>query len=560
MNRIFNYFHQIIFTSFFIVLLSGCGSYKKDDLIRVLILSGKNNHDWEKTTPVLTNIFTGSGLFKVSVTEYPDSLTYSELKKFDVIVSNWNSFPDSDFRMTSEWENDFLRYVKEGGGIVSFHAGATSFYKWDIYHQIGIGRWGKETNHGQQTKGMVGKYDQNHPITEGLNNFYIIDEIWEKTEIAPGSETIAFISATDERDGHEIYEPAVLVSHFGKGRNFFTILGHDEKTLSNTGLQMLLLRGTQWAAHRKVTFEPLSGLMSNKTQGEKKFKWERSDTSVSLVKGPEIIWQYNFLNRYGKTYFHPLNLKNSSLTCESPPDHPWHLGLWFSWKFINNINYWEYISDFNSAATGFKSEGVTDLYNRNITLNPDFSSDIELKFNYHPVNESSVLSEERKIHISPPFSDCSYFIDQDHFFTALSDSVILDRTPISGEESGQSWGGYAGLSVRFNRDFTAPEIITPSDDSTFRKSNWLYMGFNNITGEKTGLAIFQHPKFTTSSTRWYLINDQSIPFFYCSPAILYDHKLILKKGENIHLRYRIWILPGTFTGDQLQEKFDNYVL
>ncbi len=25
----------------------------------------------------------------------------------------------------------------------------------------------------------------------------------------------------------------------------------------------------------------------------------------------------------------------------SPPDHRWHYGLWFSWKTINKVNYWE---------------------------------------------------------------------------------------------------------------------------------------------------------------------------------------------------------------------------
>jgi len=74
----------------------------------------------------------------------PDTLPYNELIKFDVVVSNWNNWPDSTFRLTKEWENDFLKYVKRGGGVISIHAGACSFYTWKDYHQIGIGRWGGE--------------------------------------------------------------------------------------------------------------------------------------------------------------------------------------------------------------------------------------------------------------------------------------------------------------------------------------------------------------------------------------------------------------------------------
>ncbi len=25
----------------------------------------------------------------------------------------------------------------------------------------------------------------------------------------------------------------------------------------------------------------------------------------------------------------------------APPDHVWHYGMWFSWKFINSVNFWE---------------------------------------------------------------------------------------------------------------------------------------------------------------------------------------------------------------------------
>ena len=75
------------------------------------------------------------------------------------------------------------------------------------------------------------------------------------------------------------------------------------------------------------------------------------------MNNSDIIWQYNFNNRFGKPYFHPVRVKNSTLTCVSPPDHPWHLGLWFSWKYINGVNYWEYLDDFKSEGTGYKSAG-----------------------------------------------------------------------------------------------------------------------------------------------------------------------------------------------------------
>ncbi len=531
----------------------------KCELIKILIFSGKNNHDWQKTTPLLTRIFKDSKLFCVAVTEKPDTLSYASLKKFHIVVSNWNTWPDNKIRMSPQWESDFLKYVNEGGGVLSFHAGASSFYDWESYHSTGIGRWGKETHHGPATVGKVYGFDQHHPITKGIGDFYIMDEIWEKSDIYPGAVAIGSLSAKDKNDDHQIDVQAVFVNQTGKGRNFFTTLGHDERALLNSGLQTLLLRAAQWCAGKEVTFRVPSALKVSDSGIKDHLNWMKTDTSLALKNNSEVVWQYNYNNRYGKPYFHPLTIKHSDLTCVSPPDHPWHLGLWFSWKFINGVNYWEYIRNFSSIETGFKSEGITEISSQKIIRNPDFSSDIHLKLNYHPTNGKAVLEEERALYISPPFPDGSYYIDEEHHFSALSDSVLLDRTPISGEPGGQSWGGYAGISVRINQDFTSPFVISPVDSVNLRKGSWLYMGFNTLKGEKAGISILPHPRFTTGSSSWYLISDPKIPFYYFSPAILFNSKIMLKVGETLKLKYRIWMLPGVASREDLQVKYSQYL-
>lgn len=555
--KIFMRRHILIAFSF--TVICSCMNRKTDDLIKVLILSGNNNHEWQKTTPLLLRIYKDSRLFEINITEKPDTLTYNELKKFDVVVSNWNSWPDNDFCMTKEWERDFMKYVKKGGGVVSIHAGASSFYNWDEYHKIGIGRWGKETTHGEQTKGQVFGFNRAHPITKGLNNFYIIDEIWEKPDICQGAKALASVTGTDEKDGHLIKEPAVFVNQFGEGRSFFTLLGHNERALLNSGLQTLLLRGTEWASRRKVTIQLPPDLKERSTSIINNLSWQQSDTTVSLMCNSDIIWQYNFRNRFGKPYFHPVMVKNSALTCVSPPDHPWHLGLWFSWKFINGVNYWEYLNDFKSEETGYKSAGITDLQRIEILKNPDFSANIRMDLCYYPADSNAIMTEKRNIYVSPPLSDGSYFIDHENIFNPLIDEIVLDRTPIEGEPEGKSWGGYAGLSIRFSQDYTSPEIIVPGDSDSYKKSNWLYMGFNTLTGQKAGICVLQNPKFTTDATSWYVINDPGIPFYYYSPAVLFNYKIVLKKGEALHLKYRVCILPGKTGKKEIQVKYDEYV-
>ncbi len=549
----------IILVLFALSISSGCVNRKKNDLIKVLILSGKNNHEWKKTTPVLVRMYKKSGLFAVKVSEKPDTLTYNKLKKFDVVVSNWNEWPDTNIRMTKSWETDFLRYVKKGGGAVFIHAGASSFYSWKEYHQMGIGRWGKETRHGKLTKAKIYGFDTTHPITQGLRDFYTFDEIWEKTDIYPGVTALASVSVTNEKDSVVINEPAMFVNHTGNGLSFYTILGHDERAFINSGLQTILLRATQWVSHHEVTIKTPLDLKETSTSKSNNFSWEQSDTSLCLTADSEKIWQFNFNNRLGKPYFHPVAINNSTLTCVSPADHPWHLGLWFSWKFINGVNYWEYLNDFKSDETGYKSAGITKIQNINITKNSDYSADIRMDLQYHPEGGDAVMAEKRNIHVSPPGSDGSYFIDHDNSFSPLIDEVILDRTPVEGEPGGQSWGGYAGLSVRFNQDYMSPAVIAPSENNNYKKDKWLYMGFNTLTGDSAGICIIQNTKYTTSSTSWYVISQPEIPFFYFSPAVLFDGKIVLKKGENLQLKYRVWILPGKTGRDELQSKYDEYM-
>ena len=70
--------------------------------------------------------------------------------------------------------------------------------------------------------------------------------------------------------------------------------------------------------------------------------WQRDDTTIAWRVGTNVLWQFSFDPTKGKTFFNPLTAGNGvSLTNFKPEDHPWHYGFWFSWKYINHVNYWE---------------------------------------------------------------------------------------------------------------------------------------------------------------------------------------------------------------------------
>jgi len=49
------------------------------------------------------------------------------------------------------------------------------------------------------------------------------------------------------------------------------------------------------------------------------------------------------------------------------------------------------------------------------------------------------------------------------------------------------------------------------------------------------------------------------PFYYNSPSLLFDGKIILKRGETLHLKYRVWVLPGQIEKENIQSRYDKYL-
>ncbi len=117
--------------------------------------------------------------------------------------------------------------------------------------------------------------------------------------------------------------------------------------------------------------------------------WKQTDTMMSLLEDERVVWQYNFDPREGKPYFHPVtNPQDQTLTALRPADHPWHRGIWWSWKFPNGVNDWEENKD-------GVSDGLTALRETCIQKRPDFSVVIEQRLEYVPL-----LGEYRRLEIT----------------------------------------------------------------------------------------------------------------------------------------------------------------
>ena len=52
------------------------------------------------------------------------------------------------------------------------------------------------------------------------------------------------------------------------------------------------------------------------------FKWDKTEHSIALKKGDQLIWKHNHNKAEGKPYFHPLStIDGTVLTWLRPKDH-----------------------------------------------------------------------------------------------------------------------------------------------------------------------------------------------------------------------------------------------
>ncbi len=260
--------------------------------------------------------------------------------------------------------------------------------------------------------------------------------------------------------------------------------------------------------------------------------WRQSEHALALLNGSNIVWQIVADPAQGKPYFHPLATPGGTLLTDlRPPDHPWHRGLWFSWKFINGLNYWE--EDHQTH----RSEGATELVEEKLQPHDDGSATLKFSLNYHPWNAPAVLTEQRTIEISAP-TDGRYEMNWTSEFTAVT-NVSLTRTPLPGEPDGKSYGGYAGLSLRLNKarcDWTFSNSSGATGVTALHGQPASWLKFSAGTN-LPAVTIFDDAQNLRHPSPWYA--NQEMPFF--SPALLFSKSLTLAPGEKLTLHYKILI-------------------
>ena len=276
---------QYLLILVFAGLLTVFNSCQKSANYRALIVTGQNNHNWKASSPILKTLLEQTGLFAADIAQSPakggDMNTFTpNFSKYDVVVIDYNGDSWSEKTKTA-----FVEYVKNGGGVVIYHAGDNSFPEWKEYNLIiGLGGWGNRSqkdgpyvyykndkmvidtaagrggSHGKRQEFEVRLRNTEHPITKGLPARWIhgSDELYSELRgPAQNMEILATAPSQKNAGGTGRDEPMLMTISYGKGRIFHTALGHADASggpaLQCVGFIVTFQRGAEWAASGKVT-------------------------------------------------------------------------------------------------------------------------------------------------------------------------------------------------------------------------------------------------------------------------------------------------------------------
>jgi type 1 glutamine amidotransferase len=187
------------------------------------------------------------------------------LRKFDLVLffttSTWT--PDrGSHPLTAEELQDLIAWVRAGGAIVAVHCGADTLHGTDYGKLVG----GVFAGHPWVQKVRVHVEDPKHPAARGFaDGAEIFDEIYQfgpsstdprvpLTKQTYSRERLHVIlsvdpAAIDVTKGSRIDKDYAIAwcQQFGKGRSFYTSLGHHKDVWRDPRFQDHLLGGMKWA-------------------------------------------------------------------------------------------------------------------------------------------------------------------------------------------------------------------------------------------------------------------------------------------------------------------------
>lgn len=209
----------------------------------LFVWGGWEGHEPKKCVDIFSPWLEEQG-FDVEISETLDSYLDSEkMKSLDLIVQVFTMS-----QITPQQERGLLEAVKGGVGLAGWHGGLADSFRNNTEYQFMVG--GQWVAHpGGVIDYEVNIIDHEDPITAGLSDFKMHSEQYYM-HVDPINEVLATTTFSADFapwiDG--VVMPVVWKKMYGKGRVFYTSLGHVASDFDVSQACEIVKRGMLWAA------------------------------------------------------------------------------------------------------------------------------------------------------------------------------------------------------------------------------------------------------------------------------------------------------------------------
>jgi len=227
----------VLVTASNIVFTSYCHAQTKE---RVLIYTG--GHEFERKA--FFDIFKDIPDVVYQELIHPQASPVFDsalIAQFDVLL-----FYDMVQEIDSAQKAALLKILEEGKGVVFLHHSLVSYQEWNEFEKIIGGRYGltkkdqDSSTYRHDVDIPVTIVDKDHPITRGMHDFVIRDEVYGNFKVLP---TVHPLLKTTHPESGEII---AWTNSYGKSRIVYLQLGHDHFAFENPDYRQLVKQAIEW--------------------------------------------------------------------------------------------------------------------------------------------------------------------------------------------------------------------------------------------------------------------------------------------------------------------------
>jgi hypothetical protein len=252
-----------------------------------------------------------------------------------------------------------------------------------------------------------------------------------------------------------------------------------------------------------------------------------------------------------KPCFAPIYTASGRLVTEfRPPDHTWHMGLFYGWVHANDCNLWGggwYLPEKGRYEDVPGTHGIQRHDGFDEVGSSDGVASVRECVSWLDAGDRKIASERRAWDFEPCAGGYRWRIET--VIQASGGPLTLGATRAEAH--------YSGLQLRLGPPFgtvAEPAIFRCSEGRTgheeIRKeqANWV-----SAAGAAGGMiAIFDHPQNPRHPSRWHTRENQ----FGTAP--LMDGDLTVDEGDTLRLRYRLLVLDEPVGADPLHEEYADF--